>query len=121
MKDKEDVLRDPVFFFVALAFADKAFLGISSLDQFWKIRPSGDKSHLEFQWNIEVEDIPVFRWMDKDSAMGINSPAWNTSSMFRLLNKVTKIAGYEKGTITVHTLRRSFGNSVQRECAPRPA
>lgn len=115
MKDKEELLRDPVFFFVALAFADNAFRGIPSLDQFWKVRPSGDNKQLEFQWHDAVMDIPVFRSTDKSGSMGINSPAWNTSLMFCSLNSLTETAGYKKGSVTIHTLRRGFGNRVQRK------
>lgn len=40
MKDREDVLRDPVFFFfIALAISDKAFRGILLLEQLWEVRP----------------------------------------------------------------------------------
>ena len=121
MKDKEGLLRDPVFFFVALAFADNAFRGITSLDQFWKVRPFGDNRQLELQWNDAVMDTPVFRWIDKSGSMGLESPAWNTNSMNRSLRSLTEIAGYKKSSVTIHTLRRGFGNRVQRECAPRTA
>ena len=118
MKDKENFLRDPVFFFVALAFADHAFRGISSLDQFWAVRPPHDRTQFEFQWNVAVMETPVFRSTDKNGALGIESPAWITTQMYRDLNNLTRLAGYEKGTITVHTLRRGFGNRVERECVP---
>lgn len=65
MKDREDFLRDPVFFFfIALAIADQAFQGISSLDQFWAVWPPRDRRQFEFQWNTAIMDIPVLRMAD---------------------------------------------------------
>lgn len=81
----------------------------------------GRQKQFEFQWNVAFMDIPVFRSFDKDWAMGRDSPAWNTHSMNRLLNSLTETAGYEKGSIAIHTLRRGFDNRVQRECDPRIA
>ena len=112
MKDQEKFLRDPVFFFIALAFADHAFRGISSLNQFWEIRPPGDKKQFEFQWNDAVMDVPVFR---SKGDLSIHSPAWTTTEMYKVLNRLTNILGYEKSSITIHTLRRSFGNRIDSE------
>lgn len=85
MKDKEGFLRDPVIFFLALAFVDEALLGIDSVDQFWMIRPPGNRKQFDFQGNPTVLDTPVFQLTD--STGGI-SQAWNDTSMYCLLSEI---------------------------------
>lgn len=109
MKDKEGFLRDPVFFFLALAFVDEALLGIDSVDQFWMIRPSGNRKQFDFQWNPTVLDTPVFQLTD--STGGI-SQAWNDTSMYYLLRGLIRIARYEAKSITVHSIRRGFASCI---------
>ena len=45
MQPRERLFRNPVAFFLALAFADNAIRGVSSIKQFWSIQPrKGQKS-----------------------------------------------------------------------------
>ena len=113
MKDREDFLRDPVFFFIALAISDKAFRGISSLDQFWAVRPPSNRSQFEFQWDAAVMDTPVLRKADRLGK--VSSQAWSVSCTFDVLNNLTRMAGYPKGSLTMYSFRCGFGNSIDSE------
>ena len=114
MKDREDFLRDPIFFFVALAIADNAFRSISSLDQFWAVRPPRNTRQFEFQWKSAVKDLPILRISSRDSK-DTTSEAWTYGSMAQGLNKLTQISGYPQGTLTMTSFRRGFANCLDSE------
>jgi len=112
MTDHENMFYDPVWFFVALAFTDQAFKGISNLEQFWTVRPKDGQGSFQFEWNADVLETPVFRAV---KSSGTTLEPWRCASMFHQLGKVVEAAGYRKGTITVHTIRRGFANVMNSE------
>ena len=54
-------------------------------------------------------DLPVFRMVDAD---GATERAWDCSSMYYQLDKLITTAGYPKGKITIHKIRRGVANLV---------
>ncbi|KAL9038224.1 MAG: hypothetical protein Q9214_005369, partial [Letrouitia sp. 1 TL-2023] len=109
MLNHEQLYRDPVAFFLALAIADNAFKGIHSLEQFWAVRPQRGQKSFQFKWNQEALDQPVFRTVKKDGRV---SDAWAASSMYHLLKRLVANAGFPEGSITMHTFRRGVANMV---------
>lgn len=109
MTSRDRLFRDPVAFFLALAVADNAIKGVTTVEQLLKIRPQGGNKTFQFQWNEGKGDLPVFRTV---TAKGPTSSSWNTSSMYHYLTCVSNAAGYKKGSITIHTLRRGLAYVV---------
>lgn len=105
MKDKEGFLRDPVIFFLALAFVDEALLGIDSVDQFWMIRPPGNRKQFDFQGNPTVLDTPVFQLTDSTGG-------------FHKRGMTRQCIVYLAKSITVHSIRRGFANCTDSKCDP---
>ncbi|KAK3178123.1 hypothetical protein OEA41_000256 [Lepraria neglecta] len=115
MTDMENLFEDRVVFFLVLANADNAFLGITSVEDLWKVRPRDGESIFTFQWQNEVLELPVFR---KAQAHGVTEKAWTCASMFRQLSDIIQKAGYRKGTITIHTIRRGMANVADDKLTP---
>ena len=109
MKTREELLHDPIMFFLPLAFADHAFKDIASVDQFWNIRPPSGTKQFEFQWRDSILDEPVFRYITKGN---VTDEPWHTGQMYSQLKVLVQAAGYRKGSITIHTLRRGFANAI---------
>ena len=109
MQPRERLFRNPVAFFLALAFADDAIRGVSSIEQFWSIQPRKGQKSFQFEWNADKLDLPVFRVI---TATGPTSASWTCSSMFHYLDIVTRNAGYQPGSITIHTIRRGAANLI---------
>ena len=80
-----------LLFFLALAFADDAIRGVSSIEQFWSIQPRKGQKSFQFEWNADKLDLPVFRVI---TATGPTSASWTCSLMFHYLDIVTRNAGY---------------------------
>ncbi|KAL8637191.1 MAG: hypothetical protein Q9228_005515 [Teloschistes exilis] len=115
MSSEDRLLRNPLAFFLALAFADDAIKGVSSVEQFWEIRPRQGQKSFQLEWNKEKLDTPVFRMVN---ATGPTPDAWHTLSMFYYLRNVVKNAGYKEGSVTIHTLRRGVANVVDKRATP---
>ena len=109
MQSRERLFRDPVAFFLALAFADDAIKGVSSIEQFWSVQPRRGQKSFQFEWNEDKLDVPVFRVV---TATGPTPASWTCSSMFHYLDTVTRNAGYKAGSITIHTIRRGAANLI---------
>ena len=69
MTSRDDVMRDPVAFVLALAFADTALKGITSVQKFADVKPRSEKELFTFEWNDEVLDQPVFRLVDRTKGL----------------------------------------------------
>lgn len=110
MTRRPDILRDPTIFFLALALADNALKDISSVEQFSMVKPPPGEKTFEFKWNVEVLDQPVFR---RVGSKGVTEEAWNCQQMFYQLGNIIECAGYKKGLITIHTVRRGFANAIE--------
>ncbi len=109
MQSRERLFRDPVAFFLALAFADNAIKGVSSIEQFWSIQPRKGQKSFQFEWNTDKLDVPVFRVV---TATRPTPASWTCSSMFHYLSIVTRLAGYKPGSITIHIIRRGAANLI---------
>lgn len=109
MSSEDRLLRNPLAFFLALAFADDAIKGVSSVEQFWEIRPRRGQKSFQSEWNKDKLDTPVFRIVN---ATGPTPDAWHTSSIFCYFRNAVKNAGYKESSITIHTLRRGVANVV---------
>ncbi|KAL8939682.1 MAG: hypothetical protein Q9216_003222 [Gyalolechia sp. 2 TL-2023] len=112
---QDRLYRDPVAFFLAFALADGAFHNITTVEQFLNVRIPADKKSLQFRWRQDKLDTPIFQEVKQT---GPTSNSWNSSSMFYYLAKATKSAGYKKGAIAIHTLRRGLANVVDPIVSP---
>ncbi|KAL8856892.1 MAG: hypothetical protein Q9178_006481 [Gyalolechia marmorata] len=111
MVTRERLFRDPVAYFLALAFTDNAIKGVSSIEQLWSIEPRRGQKSFQFEWNADKLDVPVFR---VTTVTGPTSASWTCSSMFHYLDIVTRTAGYKPGSITIHTIRRGAANLIDK-------
>ncbi|KAL8815113.1 MAG: hypothetical protein Q9223_005718 [Gallowayella weberi] len=64
ISSEDRLLRNPLAFFLALAFADDAIKRVSSVEQFWEIRPRRGQKSFQLEWNKEKLDTPVFRMVN---------------------------------------------------------
>ena len=112
MISQHNLYRDPVAFFLALALADSAFRNVTTVEQFLSVRPYLGSKSMQFQWVQDKLDTPVFKVIKPTRP---TSDSWNGSSMFYYLANVVKTAGYKKGSIAIHTLRRGLANVVDRK------
>ncbi|KAL9583992.1 MAG: hypothetical protein Q9203_004848 [Teloschistes exilis] len=115
MLSRERLFRDPIAYFLTLAFADDAIKGVKTMEQFWAIKPPKGQKSFQFEWNADKMDMPVFR---VTTATGPTPASWTCSSMFRYLSIVTKEAGYPPGSVTIHTMRRGVANKVDDFVSP---
>ncbi|KAL8778200.1 MAG: hypothetical protein Q9194_002136 [Teloschistes cf. exilis] len=91
MLSRERLFRDPIAYFLTLAFADDAIKGVKTMEQFWAIKPPKGQKSFQFEWNADKMDMPVFR---VTTATGPTPASWTCSSMFRYLSIVTKEADF---------------------------
>jgi hypothetical protein len=48
-------------YLLALAFADKAFYGINSPEEFWKLEIKEGEEAFNLRWNDSVKNLPILR------------------------------------------------------------
>ena len=108
---EDDLMRDPVLFFLTLAMLDDAVKGVDSIEQFYDVRPRPGCDKFMFEWNDKVLDQPVFRLINRHK--GVTQDAWHCDQMFSQLQNVVECAGYQRGDITGHTIRRGFANAIE--------
>ena len=111
MQPRERLFRDPVAFFLALAFTDNAIKGVSSIEQFWSIQPRKGQKSFQFEWNTDKLHVPVFRII---TAIGPTLAFWTCSSMFHYLGIITKNAGYQLG-LNHHSYYTTRGYQLDRQ------
>lgn len=69
--DRDNLFRDPVAIFVAIAFTDHAFNYASSVENFFAINSPYGQDSLKFGWRDEVVDVPAF-WVVESSGDNID-------------------------------------------------
>ena len=62
MYEHERLQYNAVFFFFALALADHAFKGISTIEELMRVRLPDGRDSWELEWDERVLDLPIL-WM----------------------------------------------------------
>lgn len=109
--EQADPHYDAITFFLGLALADGAFLGIASAEALLKLQVPADRKAWQLQWKDEVLELPVVRVAN---AGGVTEEPFKCQQLFYHLRKLSERSGYPKG-ITIHAVRRGVGNEVNRK------
>ncbi|RMD40828.1 hypothetical protein DV735_g4286, partial [Chaetothyriales sp. CBS 134920] len=104
---RDHLIRDPIPWVLALAFADRAFKKYETVEQLWAERVTSRRECLRLVWKKEKENLHVFR-PSLHSASALNQKAFNR--MFDLLMRQT---GYTR-KVSVQRIREEVTNVVDK-------
>jgi hypothetical protein len=104
---RDHLIRDPIPWLLALAFADRAFKKYETVEQLWAERVTSRRECLRVVWKEEKENLHVFR-PSLYSASALNQKSFNR--MFDLLMRRT---GYTR-RVSVQRIREEVTNVVDK-------
>jgi Protein of unknown function (DUF3435) len=108
-REKPILLRDPIPWFLALAFADCAFRDYPTPAKLFDQRVPERWKTMPLYWKPEVEELPVFR-VDRNSRVAMNSDHYR-----KIWRRVCADAGYYENTTHIHSIRRAVANVAGSE------
>jgi hypothetical protein len=102
-------LYDDTQYLLAMAFADKAFHGINSLDDLWQLQIPPDEDELILRCADSAKHLPIVR--NAVLAKGVSTEPLPKATFDRIIKSVLNRSRYF-GYATVHAIRRYLGKKV---------
>ncbi|KAM7192210.1 Protein of unknown function (DUF3435) domain containing protein [Rhypophila sp. PSN 637] len=111
----DNLIFDATLLMVTLAILDQAFKAeISSVEDIYRIRVPPARHSLEFDWNEDILDIPVFRQPESISGKIGTSPTQpiRYQTYIRYLQRLGIVSGFMQ-ILTSYMIRRGSGEAVE--------
>jgi hypothetical protein len=103
------LIFDDTQYLLALAFADRAFYGINSPEEFWQLQITEGEEALILRWEDSVKDLPILRNATLEN--GVSKEPLPKRTFERIVRSVMRASGYF-GSATVHAIRRYLGKQL---------
>lgn len=103
------LLYDDTQYLLALAIADKAIVGIDSVEDFWDLQIPPGEDHLFLPWRQEVTELPILR--NATMHQGVTNEPLSQGTFEKVLKSILQLSGYF-GTATIHAIRRALGKEI---------
>ena len=102
-------MHDDTQYLLAMALADGALYGITSVEDLWDMSIPEYDNALPLHWKDEALETPIVRNATK--ANGVTNIPLPKATFEAILKSVLNLSGYF-GTATVHAIRRALGKKL---------
>ncbi|KAH0543790.1 hypothetical protein FGG08_001972 [Glutinoglossum americanum] len=99
---------------LAMAIADEALFGFSSMEDLWKQEIPQGEDEVSLRWNESVKDLPILRKATMKD--GVTEEPMKKAAFLKIYQSSLKNAGYLCGT-SIYAIRRYLGKMVDGEAA----